>query len=72
MEKKFYIGDGVYGEFNKDGLVLRANSPTEPTDTIYLGPEEMSSLVKNIEMLVEQDTNAIKADLLKTFGMMEI
>ena len=72
MEKQFYIGDGVYGEFNKDGLILKANDPDNPTDTIYLGPDEISNLVKNIEMLVEQDTNVIKADLLKNFGMMEI
>jgi len=34
-----YIGDGVYVEFDGYGFVLKANSHTEPTDTIYIEPE---------------------------------
>ena len=34
--ERTYLGDGVYLEYDGLHYILKANSPTEPTDTIYL------------------------------------
>jgi len=40
-----YIGDGVYALKDCSGIVLRANDPRLPTDTIVLEPEVLCALI---------------------------
>lgn len=40
-----HIGDGVYASFDGYQVALFANSPTEPTDEIYLPDFVMRALV---------------------------
>jgi len=42
---KDYIGDGVYAESDGDSIVLKANDPVNPTDTIYLDRYVFAALV---------------------------
>ena len=42
---KDHIGDGVYTLFDGYGIVLKANDFNCPTDTIYLEPEVLRSLI---------------------------
>ncbi len=39
-----YLGDGVYAEFDGYHIVLKANSHTEPTDTVYIDSHVWASL----------------------------
>jgi hypothetical protein len=39
-----YIGDGVYVEYDGFGIILRANDPNFPSDTIYLEPNVITDL----------------------------
>lgn len=39
-----YIGDGVYCKFDGFGIILHANSHSDPTDRIYLEPNVLKSL----------------------------
>ena len=52
FEKKTYLGDGVYSEF--DGyqikLTTENGSPT-PTNTIYLEPDVVTNLVEHISRI---------------------
>lgn len=41
-----YIGDGVYVEFDGCGICLRANDHKNPTDTIYIEPSVLDSLIR--------------------------
>lgn len=41
-----HIGDGVYADFDGYQLKLCANSPTAPTDTIFLDPYVMEGLIR--------------------------
>lgn len=40
-----YLGDGVYAEFDGSGIWLRINDFNDPTDTAYLEPEVLRSLI---------------------------
>jgi hypothetical protein len=46
MRQESYIGDGVYVEFTGYSVILRANDPKFPSDTIHLEQNELSSLVR--------------------------
>ena len=41
-----YLGDGLYAHFDGMRIRLMANSPTEPTDIVYLNREVWESLVE--------------------------
>lgn len=45
-EKQDYIGDGVYVEFDRGGIMLKANDHLDPTDTIYLEPYVLAALIR--------------------------
>jgi len=56
-EKVEYLGDGVYAKVNDAGtLVLMANDHLNPTDTIYLEPEVLFSLLKFVEHLRKEQS----------------
>ena len=44
-----YLGDGVYVKFDGYHIILTANNPT--TDTIYLDPHVVNTLIDYIETL---------------------
>ena len=46
-----YLGDGLYVDYDNYQLRLMANSPTEPTDTVYLEPAVWHNLVAYVERL---------------------
>lgn len=50
MNKKEYLGDGVYAEFDGCGVWLTANAPT--TDEIYLEPEVIMALMGYFEKMM--------------------
>lgn len=52
---KDYIGDGVYVEFDGQGISLNANDPTNPTDSIYLEPEVCAGLMRFIKRIQKHD-----------------
>jgi len=41
-----YIGDGVYVEYDGEGIMLKANDHLDPTDTIYLEPNVLEALIR--------------------------
>lgn len=51
MNDVHYLGDGLYVAFDGYQLCLMANSPTEPTDTVYIEPQVWSQLVAYVERL---------------------
>ena len=51
-----YLGDGLYAKFENFQFVLMANSPKEPTDTVYLEyPEIYEAFVKFAERAIKQE-----------------
>ena len=41
-----YLGDGVYCDFEPNGITLKANHHLNPTDTIWLDAEVLEKLFK--------------------------
>lgn len=55
MTQPTYLGDGLYAAFENFQFVLMANSPKEPTDTVYLEyPEIYKEFVKFAERAIKQ------------------
>jgi len=50
-ERKEYLGDGAYVDFDGFALVLTAENGVEATDTIVLEPEVWKQLVDYVERL---------------------
>ena len=49
FEKKTYLGDGVYSEFDGHQIKLTTeNGSLEPTNTIYLEPETCVNLMEHM------------------------
>jgi hypothetical protein len=46
-----HLGDGVYASFDGYQIALRANSPANPTDTIYLDPQVRDALANYMRMI---------------------
>jgi hypothetical protein len=46
IDKKDYIGDGVYCRFDGSRLELRANDYFSPSDTIILEPEVLAGIIR--------------------------
>lgn len=42
------LGDGVYVEFDGNGLALTAESPDRETETVYLEPETWAALERYV------------------------
>lgn len=54
MMQPTYLGDGLYAKFENFQFVLMANSPKEPTDTVYLEyPEIYEAFVKFAERVIK-------------------
>ena len=52
FEKKTYLGDGVYSEFDGHHIKLTVESGmSSPTDTIYLEPEVVVNLMAHINRI---------------------
>lgn len=52
FEKKTYLGDGVYSEFDGYHIKLTTENGTPtPTSTIYLDPEVATNLVEHIRRI---------------------
>jgi len=47
--KKIYLGDGVYANFDGYHVVLTTENGIEITNTIYLDPDALSSLLEYIK-----------------------
>lgn len=43
---KEYLGDGAYAEFDGFGIMLTAENGIAATDTIYLEPDVLRSLIR--------------------------
>lgn len=55
-----YLGDGLYASYDGYQFKLMANSPTEPTDTVYLPWEVVDSFadyVARIDIKRESDND---------------
>jgi hypothetical protein len=44
-DKNMYLGDGLYADFDGFHILLKANSPANPTDTVYLEPAVFAALM---------------------------
>lgn len=44
-EEVRFLGDGLYAAYDGFGIELRANSPTDPTDRVYLEYDVFQALV---------------------------
>lgn len=51
---KAYLGDGVYVRVDERGLVLTAENGIEATDTIVLESSTWHSLLRYVDMRLEQ------------------
>ena len=49
-----YLGDGLYARYDGYQICLMANSPTEPTDMVYLDPSVYANLQKFINRIAAQ------------------
>ena len=49
-----FLGDGVYVATRIDGIVLKANSHTEPTDVIFLEHSVMEALIGYYTNLIDE------------------
>jgi len=52
--KKEYLGDGVYIDFKDSQIVLTTENGIEITNTIYLEPEVIVSLMDYLNKLSQQ------------------
>jgi hypothetical protein len=50
-DKKKYLGDGVYADFDGYQIKLTAENGISATDTIYLEPAVLAALNKYVESL---------------------
>ena len=46
MRNPEYLGDGLYVAFDGYRIKIMANSHEDPTDTVYLGSNEMEALIE--------------------------
>ena len=58
-EKKVYLGDGAYAEFDGFGIALTAENGIAVTDRVYLEPEVYRALVRFVESLKPAGADAI-------------
>jgi len=49
--RKEYLGDGVYVEWDGNGLVLTTENGVRKTNTIVLEPEVYTNLTKYVEVI---------------------
>jgi hypothetical protein len=54
MEKQ-YLGDGLYASYDGYQVTLKANSETNPTDTVYLDPHVLFALLNFIKRIQGSD-----------------
>lgn len=59
---KQYLGDGVYVGFDGFVLVLSAENGVHATDTIYLEPQVLESLVLYIDELKQASRKAARSN----------
>lgn len=55
MNKPEYLGDGLYASFDGYQVVLMANSPTAPTDMVYLDPGVLHAFQEYIKHLQDDE-----------------
>jgi hypothetical protein len=55
MSKKAYIGDGVYVDYDGWNLILTAEDGIKATNTIYLEPDVLRSLLDYVEQFKNGD-----------------
>jgi len=53
MSKKVYLGDAVYAAYDGYGLVLTTEDGIQTTNTIYLEPEVVQSLLDFVDALAK-------------------
>jgi hypothetical protein len=51
MNTKEYLGDGVYAELDRGMVKLTTENGIEVTNTIYLEPEVIDTLLRYLEKL---------------------
>lgn len=60
MRKTAYLGDGLYAKFENMQIILMANDPNDPSDTVYIEwPNVYNSLVE----FVRRSTAPVARDL---------
>lgn len=59
MSKPIHIGDGVYVHHNVDTdyLEISANSPTQPTDKIFLDYYVREALLKILKEMIDENSS---------------
>ena len=50
-----YLGDGAYLRHDGFQLVLLANDPIHPTDTVYLEPSVAANLLQHLQDTLKDD-----------------
>lgn len=55
MPEKIYLGDSVYCQFDGHGFVLTTENgmPHDPSNKIYLEPEVIHALFRNVNRIIE-------------------
>ena len=67
FEKKTYLGDGVYSEFDGHQIKLTTeNGSLVPTNTIYLEPEVVLNLINHINRI--SIYRSLKREKTETFN----
>lgn len=54
-QRKVYLGDGAYVEYDGSGLILTAENGVYATDKIYLEPDVYAALVAFVASLKRQE-----------------
>ena len=49
MDNKYYLGDGVFVEFDESGMILTTSDGIEITNKIYIKPFVFDFLLQRIE-----------------------
>lgn len=57
MNKRYYLGDGLYVEYNPAKVILAANNGVEDVSVVYLTPDVLRAF---LEFAIKLDVTYIK------------
>ena len=66
-----YLGDGLYARYDGYQICLMANSPTEPTDMVYLDPSVYANLQKFVNRIAAEQSVHLTAAGVESAGEVE-
>lgn len=62
LQHQIYLGDGVYASYDGYQIRLAANSPTEPTDVVFLDASTYNALLRYVASLYAADVLTPEGD----------